>query len=70
MCTVTLEYKKSNAQAQRKLDALLATGLFIQKDIESDEHPTPDEVLAHRELRDAVLQHSRMTMSHLIARHV
>ena len=45
MCTITLEYNKSNALARRKLAALLATGLFIPKEIKSDE-PTAEEVAA------------------------
>ena len=67
MCTVTLEYNKSNALARRKLAALLATGLFYQ--VKSQE-PTPEDVQTHRELRDAALEHSRKTMSHVIARYV
>ena len=72
MCTVTLEYEQSNALARRKLAALLATGLFIRKDFQPDEanKPTAKEVEAHRQLRDAVLEHSRKTMSHVIARYV
>ena len=69
MCTVTLEYNQHNALARRKLSALLATGLFIQKEVEPDE-PTSEEVEAHRELRDAMLEHSRKTMSHVIARYL
>ena len=74
MCTVTLEYNQSNALARRKLAALLATGLFIQKDFQPEEYethePTPEEVEAHRQLRDAVLEHSRKTMSPVIARYL
>ena len=69
MCTVTLEYNSHSALARRKLAALLATGLFLQKDIQPDE-PTPEEVEAHRQLRDAVIEHSRKTMSHFIARYL
>ena len=69
MCTVTLEYNGHSALARRKLAALLATGLFHQKDIQQDE-PTPEEVEAHRQLRDAVMEHSRKTMSHVIARYL
>ena len=69
MCTVTLEYNGHSALARRKLAALLATGLFLQKDIKPDT-PTPEEVEAHRQLRDAVLEHSRKTMSHVIARYL
>ena|GEM_PF-1252824 len=32
--------------------------------------PTPEEIQAHRELRDGVLEHSRKSMSHVIARYV
>ena len=67
MCTVTLEYNKNNALARRKLAALLATGLFYQ--VKSQE-PTSEEVEAHRQLRDAVLEHSRKSMSHVIARYL
>ena len=69
MCTVTLEYNKGNALARRKLAALLATGLFSKVGEEVDE-PTPEEVQTHRELRDAVLEHSRKSMSHVIARYL
>ena len=72
MCTVTLEYNQSNALARRKLAALLATGLFFKKDFQPDEayKPTPEAVEAHRELRDAMLAHSRKNMSHVIARYL
>lgn len=69
MCTVTLEYNKGNALARRKLAALLATGLFFKVGEEFNE-PTPEEVQAHRELRDAVLEHSRRSMSNVIARYL
>ena len=69
MCTVTLEYNKGNALARRKLAALLATGLFFKVGEEVNE-PTLEEVQAHRELRDAVLEHSRKSMSHVIARYL
>ena len=67
MCTVTLEYNKNNALARRKLAALLATGLFYQVKYQE---PTPEEVEAHRQLRDAALEHSRKSMSHVIARYL
>ena len=72
MCTITLEYNQSNALARRKLAALLATGLFVKKDFRPDEanKPSPEEMKAHRELRDAMLEHSRKSMSHIIARYV
>ena len=72
MCIVTLEYNQSNALARRKLAALLATGLFTKVGKVPDEYPvpTPEEVEAHRQLRDAFLDHSRKTMSHVIARYL
>lgn len=68
MCTVTLEYNESNALARRKLAALLATGLFVKKNNKSEE-PTTEQLQAHRDLRSAVLEHSKKTMSHLIAKY-
>ena len=72
MCTVTLEYNQNNALARRKLAALLATGLFVKLCEEPDEayKPTPEEIEAHRQLRDVVLEHSRKSMSNIIARYV
>ena len=76
MCTVTLEYKNT-ALARRKIAALLATGLFVQKAMERpvraeigvlvDEMETPDE---HRQLIEAFYLTSRRSMAELIARHV
>ena len=72
MCTVTLEYNQCNALARHKLADLLATGLFIKKDFQPEEAytPTAEEEEAHRELRDAVLAHSRRTMAPIIARYL
>ena len=69
MCTITLEYNQSNALARRKLAALLATGLFVQKAVSNDQ-PTEEELQAHRELRDATLEHSRKSMASIIARYL
>lgn len=69
MCTVTLQYDKSNALARRKLAALLATGLFLKVG-EAAQEPTPEQVEAHRQLRDAALAHSRKSMSPVIARYL
>ena len=69
MCTVTLEYNQSNAPARRKLAALLATGLFIKVE-ETPQKPTPEEVEAHRQLREAALEHSRRSMLPVIARYL
>ena len=68
MCTITLEYNQSNALARRKLAALLATGLFLK--VEETPEPTPEQVEAHRQLRDAALEHSRKSMSPIIARYL
>lgn len=69
MCTITLSYDQSNALARRKLAALLATGLFTKEEVKPNK-PTPEEVEAHRELREAVLEHSRKSMSPIIARYL
>lgn len=69
MCTITLEYNERNALARRKLAHLLATGLFRQKD-EKSNNPTPEQIQTHRELRDAVLDNSKRSMSHFIARYL
>ena len=58
MCTVTLEYNQNSALARRKLAALLATGLFIQRDMKPYE-PTPEEVEAHRQFIQDFLYASR-----------
>lgn len=68
MCTITLEYNKSNALARRKLAALMATGLFVK--ISETKEPTPEEKTAHCELRNAALEQSRKSMSNFIARYV
>lgn len=69
MCTITLECNQSNALARRNLAALLATGLFVQKAVSYDQ-PTAEELQAHRELRDAALEHSRKSMASIIARYL
>ena len=69
MCTVTLEYNPHNALACRKLAALLATGLFVQKDVQPDKS-VEEEVEAHRAEREAFLAHSKQSMSKVIARYL
>ena len=69
MCTVTLEYNQNSAIARHKLAALLATGLFVKKEV-NQAKPSAQEVAAHRELREAMLEHSRKTMSPIIARYL
>ena len=69
MCTITLSYDQNNALARRKLAALMATGLFSQKTI-NDTEPTPESIEAHRQERDAFWEHSKKSMSHIIARYL
>ena len=69
MCTVTLEYNPNSALARRKLAALLATGLFYQKEIKLEE-PTPDEAEAHRKFREEFLYASKVLSAKAFARHL
>ena len=69
MCTITLEYNQHSALARRKLAALLATGLFLQKENQSIEPPS-EEVEQYRAEREAFLAHSRKSMSNIIARYL
>ena len=69
MCTVTLEYNQNSALARRKLAALMATGLF-HKVGETQQEPTPEEVEAHRKLRDAFLYASRIMSAKAFARYL
>jgi len=43
--------------------------LFRQIDEKTDS-PSPEQLKAHRELRDAVLENSKRNMSHFIARYL
>ena len=71
MCTVTLEYNQHNAIARRKLAALLATGLFLQKEVQQDTSACEGlEAEDHRAERDAFLAHSKQSMSKIIARYL
>ena len=69
MCTVTLEYNENSALARRKLAALLATGLFIQRDVKPDT-PTPEEVEAHRKFIQDFLYASKINSAKAFARHL
>lgn len=69
MCTITLEYNQNNALARRKLAALLATGLFVEKDLKLDEETSKD-LEAHRQMRDAFFNQSRKSMSNVIGRYL
>ena len=69
MCTVTLSYDQNNALARRKLAALLAIGLFSQQTVEESE-PTQEDVMAHRQEMEVILENSKKSMSHIIARYL
>ncbi len=69
MCTVTLSYDQNNALARRKLAALLATGLFSQQTVD-DAEPTIEAKQAHREEMEVFMEHSKKSMSHIIARYL
>lgn len=69
MCTITLEYNPHNALARRKLAALLATGLFHRKEVQSDT-PKAEEAETYRVERDAFLAHSKQSMAKVIARYL
>ena len=69
MCTVTLQYDQSSALARRKMAALLATGLFTQIAMQSQQ-PSQEEIREERELTQAFMAHSKRSMSDIIARYV
>ena len=69
MCTITLSYNENDSVANQKLAALLATGLFIPKEIKSDE-PTPEEVAAHRKEIDEFLYASKILAAKAFKRHL
>ena len=69
MCTVTLSYDQNNALARRKLAALLATGLFSQQATD-DAEPTPEAIETHRLEKEVFLNHSKKSMSNIIARYL
>lgn len=68
MCTITLEYDQNSALARRKLAMLLATGLFMTKEIMSDE-PKPNEKENSRQEVEAFFSGSKKSMSNVIARY-
>ena len=69
MCTVTLQYDQTSALARRKMAALMATGLFTQIAIQSQQ-PTQEEIAQERELTQAFMEHSKKSMSDIIARYI
>ena len=69
MCTITLEYNQDNALARRKLAALLATGLFRQKDVNQNSTVSED-VKSQRRDTESFLAHSKQSMSYVISRYL
>lgn len=69
MCTVTLSYDHNNALARRKLAILLSSGLFTPTLVD-DYKASIEEEQAHKEMVEAFLNHSKNSMSHIIARSV
>ena len=69
MCTITLEYNQNSALARRKLAALLATGLFVKKEISHDDLSSED-IKTYQQEREAFLAHSKESMSNVIARYL
>ena len=69
MCTVTLQYDQSSALARRKIAALMATGLFKQITTQY-QAPTQEEIEEERKLTQAFMEHSKNSMSDIIARYV
>lgn len=68
MCTVTLEYNQNNALARRKLAALLATGLFVQKNAKTEDDSL--DKTESRQLKEAFFNQSRKSMAHVVARYL
>lgn len=69
MCTVTLSYDQNNALARRKLADLLRTGLFVQKDIETQTRTEAEED-EHRKEVEAFIHISKTNMANIISRYL
>jgi len=69
MCTVTLSYDHNNALARRKLAILLSSGLFTPTLVD-DFKASAEEKQNHKEMVEAFLNHSKNSMSHVIARNL
>ena len=69
MCMVTLQYDQRSPLARRKMAALMASGLFTQVAMQS-QTPTQEEVREDRELTQAFMEHSKRSMSDIIARSI
>lgn len=70
MCTITLEYDQNSALARRKLAMLLATGLFMTKEIMQDTDEQPEEKEDTKEEVEAFFATSKKSMSNVIARYL
>ena len=69
MCTITLEYDQNSALARRKLAMLLATVLFMTKEI-TQEQPEPQEMEDSQKEVEAFFATSKKSMSNIIARYL
>ena len=69
MCTITLEYDQNSALARRKLAMLLATGLFMTKEIMQDTTEPEEKEDAQKEV-EAFFETSKKSMSNVIARYL
>jgi hypothetical protein len=69
MCTITLEYDQNSALARRKLAMLLATGLFMTKEIMQDTTEPEEKEDAKKEV-EAFFETSKKSMSNVIARYL
>lgn len=69
MCTITLEYDQNSALARRKLAMLLATGLFMTKEIMQDTTEPEEKKDAQKEV-EAFFETSKKSMSNVIARYL
>ncbi|MBQ1883982.1 MAG: hypothetical protein II165_03075 [Bacteroidales bacterium] len=69
MCTITLEYDQNSALARRKLAMLLATGLFMTKEIMPDKPESIEKEDSRQEV-EAFFSASKKSMSNVIARYL
>ena len=71
MCTITLEYNQNSALARRKLAMLLATGLFLTKEIIPDDQKSEERGEEnHREEIEGFFEASKKSMSNVVARYL
>lgn len=61
MCTVTLSYDQNNALAREKLAELLKTGLFEQKEVQTEPSLLSDaDIAAHKQENEEFLYGSKL----------